>query len=252
MHRKLVPIAAVVLALAGLTRIASADVLFSTRGNGPVTDANHVFVADPPTGPTLEDANLVGPLSIGSVRLGYYNNTSSAVNVDALVTFYDVVDYNAAAAAPVASGQIGSTYRLNFTADPGVILGLPYNWNETGLLALTGGPLALPDSSIGVMLRFVDPNTNTTSASVVPTYHDVVSPPTMIGTSNDLFAADFDSNGSIVGDEIATWFVAPTAEDPLGLPPANLYIELNSTVPEPASLSLLALGGLVGLRRRRA
>jgi hypothetical protein len=250
-----VAIAVALLTFAALTPRTSADVLFSTRGSGPITDANHIFVSDPAIpGATLEDANLVGigPLSIGSVRLGYYNDSSAPVNLDALVTFFDTVDYNVAANAPIAASQIGSTYRINFTAEPGVILGFPYNWGETGLLSLPGGPLSLPDSSIGVMLRFVDANTNVTNATVLPTYHDVVTPPTMIGTSDDLFAADFNGDGLIVGEEVGTWFAPDDPDTPFydGLPPANLYIELNSTAPEPGSLAFLAIS-VAGMRRRR-
>src|SRR5689334_15558059 len=100
MLRKFVPVvAAALLSFAGALS-ASAAVNFSTRGNG-ITQSDMdnfvIFISDVPIlGATVEDGTFAGsgPFSVDKIRLGYYNDSAAPISIDALVTFYDNVNFN--------------------------------------------------------------------------------------------------------------------------------------------------------------
>jgi hypothetical protein len=220
----------------GAAQLASADVLWSnTSGN---LEAVEVF-SSPIQSSLIEDGSFAGdpgPFNVTGIRLGYDNTSLVPVNADVLVSFWDTVNYDVLPlTSPLASGQIGSTFRFNFLAGLGA--------GDTGLLGLPGGPLLFPDNNFGVMVTFVAPNTNIPLAEINHLFKDI---PLTIGSSDGLFGYDFDLSGGITGDEVFQWQDGP-------FPHANLFMEIEgAAVPEPGSAMLAALGGLSLLRRRRA
>jgi hypothetical protein len=103
------------------------------------------------------------------------------------------------------------------------------------------------------MLQFVVAGTDIQMPGLYPLFHTV---PVTVGSSTDPFAYDLNGDGIIQGlDAGANREVFSLSLNDLGqvvAPSANLYVELvGSQVPEPASLSLVALSGLAVLRRRR-
>jgi hypothetical protein len=248
MLRKFIPVAAALLSLAGAFS-ASAGVVFSTRGDGITQedmDNFVIFISDVPIlGATVEDGTFGGsaPFSVDTIRLGYYNDSAVPISIDALVTFYDTVSFNTSNTGSAVTTPIGSQYRLNFQAAPGKDgLGNFLTLNETGLMPLTGGALNFPDSTFGIKVEFVNANTNTHNNTVVPIFHNV---PLTVGTSNELFFADWDGDGTVSGTDWGSW-----RDDGAGFPAANLYVEL-SVVPEPGTMALLAIGAAAVLQRRR-
>jgi hypothetical protein len=228
-------LAAAMLAIGG-ANVASADVLWSNTGSG--IEGIDVFSSEIQS-PLLEDgifAGDPGPYNVTGIRLGYDNTGDLPVSSDVLVSFWDTVNYNIIDSTPIASSQIGTTFRFNFLAQPGA--------GDTGLLNLPGGPLLFPDSDFGVMVNFVAPNTSTAMAGINHLFKDV---PVSVGTSDNFFAYDWDFNGVVDGTEVFQWQSGPFAH-------ANLYMEIQgaAAVPEPGSAMLLAGAGLSLLRRRRA
>jgi hypothetical protein len=257
MHRKFVPIAAVVFTLVGLTRMASADVLFSTRGTGIDDLQNFSSTGDMHTA-VLEDAVLAGgsgPFNLTGINIGYYNASNTSTTFDVSVSFWDNVDYTTNAPGTIMTGQIGTTKTFaGLVAPAGGAPGNFLTFGETGLLSIPGG-INVPDNTVGIIVTFLNPGTQVISQVVEPMFHG---PLIDVGSSDHRFGEDnLDSNGFMIGLEppfqiesgdtlggdVNSWGT--------GLFYANMYLELQG-VPEPASLSLLALGGLVGLRRRRA
>ncbi len=232
MHRKLVHLAALV-ALGG--GFASADTLFNNFGSG-VTGPD--IFSSAIKAPLIEDGKFASPgaYNVTGINLGYDNTGDNPVNVDVLVSFWDSVNYAPSLlSSPLNGGQIGSTYRFSFSANPGA--------DETGLLIIPGGPLSFPDSDWGVVVNFVNPGTSTPIDGINHLFRDV---PVTIGTSDALFAYDYDGNSIIDGTETFTW-------EGDGYPAGNMVFSIEgSAVPEPASAMLLSLGGLGLLRRRRA
>ena len=248
MLRKFVPIAAALLSFAGALS-ASAGVVFSTRGSGINQSDMDNFViftsTDPILGATVEDGTFggSGPFSVDTIRLGYYNDSAVPISIDALVTFYDTVNFSTSNTGSAVSSPIGSQYRLNFLAAPGKDGGGNFlTLNETGQMSLTGGALSFPDSTFGIKIEFVNANTNTHNNTVVPIFHNV---PVTVGSSNELFFADWDGDGTASGTDWGNW-----RDDGAGFPAANLYVEL-SNVPEPGTLAMTAIGAAAVLRRRR-
>jgi hypothetical protein len=219
----------------GAANFASADIIWSNTGSG--IEGVDVFSSSLQS-PLLEDgffAGDPGPFSVTGIRLGYDNTGLGPVNADVLVSFWDTVNYDVdPATSPIASGQIGSTLRFNFIAQTGA--------GDTGMLILPN-ELLFGDNSFGVIVNFVAPDTNTPMAELNHLFKDI---PVTTGTSDGLFAYDFDLNGTIDGTEVFQWADGP-------FPNANLFMEIQgAAVPEPASAMLMPLGGLALLRRRRA
>lgn len=242
MFRKLIPVAAAFAIASGFSQVAEAAVLFSNRGSGNIATedgAGNIF-SSANEAPTLEDVNFVNPgaYNITGINVGYDNTGAVPVGLDMLVSFWDTVNYT----APVVNAsQLGSTYRIPLLAGTGA--------NQTGFLALPGGPLSVPDSSIGVIISFVTTNTNTPISGIGHLFRNV---PVTTGSSANEFSFDENLNGvlqgatSPSGSEVFTW-----ADDEF--PHANMWLEVQGElVPEPGSLALIGLGGLALVRCRRA
>jgi hypothetical protein len=240
MCRKAIGVAVLLL----VARAASADVIWSDRGTGPNDPS--VFAVDPSFlgGGFLEDGTFggpAGPHTIGGVNLGYFNGSVSPVGVDVLVNFYDTVDYSVLAPGVINSGPVGGTYRFHFTAAPGT--------NETGFMNLPS-LLAFPDSTFGMVVRFVNTGTSVTTTGIEPIFFG---PGVQIGSSDDDFGADTGNDGSFDGTLLDNQ-QNPIAGDVYtwgsGAASGNLYFEISS-VPEPALLGLIGLAGLTVLGRRK-
>jgi hypothetical protein len=220
--------------IGSLTGVASADVLFSNRGSGVVSA--DVF-SSAINAPLLEDGQFdsSGPLDVTGVNLGYDNTGNDPVDVDVLISFWDSVNYSPSLSNAVLNeNQIGTTYRFSFVANPGA--------DETGLLAIPSGPLTFPDSDWGVIVNFVSPGTSIPMSGINHLFRDV---PVTVGTSDRLFAYDYDGDDMIDSTETWTW-------EGDGYPAGNLFFSVEgSSVPEPAATMLLTVTGLGLLRRRR-
>lgn len=226
------------LASTALTTAAQADVLWSNVEDLSVTpDTFNYFTSGFPLPGVLEDGVIIGtgPYYLTGLNVGFVNDGMFPGSFDLLVQFYDTVNY---ALANSAVDPIGSEMR--FTVDYVVVNG---GSAMTGLLSLPN--LYLPDNTFGVSVRPVQTGTNTIATNIALLFRDA---PVGVGSSSEFFVIDdMPTDGIYSGlTELATW-----RDDNAGFPAANLFATIEGTpVPEPASLGLLALGGLTLLSRR--
>jgi hypothetical protein len=225
----------IALVAASAASSVSAQTLFSNKAaaNDPsIFTANDVQ-------PYLEDvrfspASQAAGYQVTGINVGFDNNILSGTrSFDVLVRFFDNVDYTA---ATVNTGPLGSIYRFS-------IVGALPGGDETGMLTLPSGGFVSTDDSVGVLISFVLPNTNTVDSTVRPLIKDI---PIGVGSSSGLFGLDSDNDGVVTSPaDVFTWAGG-------GFPDANLYLEIGGTViPEPATLGLLGFGAAALMLRRR-
>ena len=221
---------AILFVTGAIVQLAPAQVitLYDTTGDG---------LHDNPFGPAamLDDLNVaVGPVQLTAMEFGYHN-TGSDEDVDALVTFWDNMNVNATSSTVVNTGNLASFRRhIGVVPDGGV--------GTTGLFNLPS-IINVPDDDFGVQIQFVLTNTNTLS-SVEARLSDIL--PT-IGTTADKYWSDDQSpGGSFQGMDAVSFNPGnPTVHE-------NLYLRIDGTVPEPASIAGLVAMGFMSLGRRRS
>jgi hypothetical protein len=230
------------LALCALSlgvQAACGDVLFRNTGTG-FTDP-HVFVGDltsvsgKPNVAIVEDGTFGatgGPFAITSVNVGVYNALDNTAPVDLLLQFYDTATYGTPASAPIPSNPIGPQFRVPLAVFAGA--------DESGTVLTPG--VVIPDNNFAVVARLVTTATNSDDQNFNFLFKDI---PLDVGSSNDLFGADLNSDGTITRDENLTWAGG-------GFPAGNLYLQVDgAVVPEPGVMSLL-LGAAAILMSRRS
>lgn len=218
------------IALAG---VAHAETLFSNIGGG-ISPTAPIFSGQL-VNRTLEDVTfgLSNPqgFTLTALNVGFDNTSPGALSFDVLVDIYDTVDYGATS---VASSLLAGDIRLP-------VINALAGADESMPLALPA--IFVPDNTIGVAVRFVQPNANTAATDVLPLFKDV---PIEVGTSNALFANDANNNNVFAQNERFTW-------EGGGFPAANMYLQVygDAVVPEPALMSTLTSLALLARRRVR-
>lgn len=139
-------------------------------------------------------------------------------------------------------GGAPGTLLGGFTFNPITFAANSLNLYTTGT-GLASSNLVLPAGSIWWGLTFDNVGATATNAQLNLLGQILIDPPS-IGSSNG--ALSWESSGP------GSWFVSnPTGSNINAAPVSNIAWEY-SLVPEPAALSLLGLGGLMVLARRRA
>lgn len=214
--------------------VASADVLFRNTGTGITDPLNPALFGGDLFGAStahnvavVEDGTFAvsgGPFVITGIKVGYDNQLANPLPVDLLVQFYDTATYTGSGSLPIPSSPIGPQFRLPVVAVAGA--------GETGILPIAG--VIVPDNTFAVVTRLVDTATTNDNQNILFLYKDM---PVDVGSSNPLFGADLDHNGTILRSETLTW-------EGGGFPAANLYLEVDGVVPEPTSAALLSATAL--------
>jgi hypothetical protein len=195
------------------------------------------------------------------LQFGYSVATGGPAAFDARVRFFDDINLTAGAGTPQFLNQVGqiTVPFTGQTAGAFITNSISLTGQPGGGVAVTANPVTIgvPNvTDVYVQIDFFQPGTTTPVANNLVTYlFDTTgvnagytfASPQAGGTgaaTEEVYWRDANGNGTIEGDE-ARGFAAPTR--------ANFVLKLEGNViPEPASLALAALTGLLTLRRRRA
>ena len=207
---------------------AHADVLYDTTAGDLHTNAFG-------PAPMLDDVTVAGgagPATITGMNFGFFNASTDAEDVDAIVTFWDDMNTAASGSTVVNSGNLGS-FRKPIGSVAGSATG------TTGLFTLPA-EIQVPDGAFGVQIDFVYAGSNDLSSVDALLSRNLPS----VGTTEDKFWSD-DGDGVFRGSDAVLFNPNnPTTH-------ANFYLRVDGVVPEPASAGVvMGALALAALRRR--
>ncbi|RYG20159.1 PEP-CTERM sorting domain-containing protein, partial [bacterium] len=181
--------------------------------------------------------------TVDNLVLGYYYNSNTIQDFDIQISIYKDMDLVTTDPTTHVLSNLAytTTYRVK-AADIAV------GANETQSIDVGGFFLGSVDntatSNHGIELKFLNAGTSDLSSSVTALFKGDMNP--TVGESADVYYRESNGNGFLDGGD-ARNFASSNLK-------ANLYMRMNGdiqAVPEPASMTALALGGLAMLRRRK-